>query len=205
MSTETASWPWLTTLPLYASHVCASYVTCEWSGHHSSLVLEAAKTLVHAFISRRLDYCNSLLYGVSDSLLAKLQTVQNAAARVITGTRRKFNHITPVLRDLYWLPVRQRITFKLAMNDGLQVPTRSGTVLPGWCLHSRLVRRRQVGACSCGRRTAGHSLCQVVAGTRTSIGQRKFAVRDHPGPWPVSVVPYPLAYYSLIAPADVYK
>jgi len=68
----------------------------------SSLTLEAAKTLVHAFISSRLDYCNSLLYGVSDSLLAKLQTVQNAAAHVIIGTK-KFDHITPVLRDLHWL------------------------------------------------------------------------------------------------------
>jgi len=80
----------------------------------SSLTLEAAKTLVHAFISIRLDNCNSLLYEASDSLLAMLQTVQNAAASVITGTR-KFDHITPVLRDLYWLPVRQRISFKLAM------------------------------------------------------------------------------------------
>ena len=60
--------------------------------------------MVYAFVSSRLDYCNSLLYGVSDSLLAKLQTVQNTAARVITGTR-KFDHIIPVLRDLHWLPV----------------------------------------------------------------------------------------------------
>ena len=41
---------------------------------------ESAKTLVHAFVSSRLDYCNSLLYGVSDELLHKLQVIQNAAA-----------------------------------------------------------------------------------------------------------------------------
>ena len=65
-------------------------------------------TLVHAFISSRLDYCNSLLYGVGDGLLKKLQDVQNAAARVVTVTgTKKFDHITPVLRDLHWLPVRQ--------------------------------------------------------------------------------------------------
>ena len=80
----------------------------------SSLTLEAAKTLVHVFVSSCLDYANSLLYGISDGLLAKLQTVQNAAAPVVTGTR-KFDHITPVLHQLHWLPVRQRITFKLAM------------------------------------------------------------------------------------------
>ena len=69
-------------------------------------------TLVYAFISSRLDYCNSLLYGVGDCLLKKLQAAQNAAARVVTGTK-KCDHITHVLRDLHWLPVRQ---YKLAMT-----------------------------------------------------------------------------------------
>ena len=57
----------------------------------------------------------SVLYGVSDELLQKLQVIQNAAARVATGAR-KFDHITPVLHELHWLPVRQRIRFKLAMT-----------------------------------------------------------------------------------------
>jgi len=72
-------------------------------------------TYLHVFISSRLDYCNSLLYGVGDGLLKKLQAVQNAAARVVTGAK-KFDHITPVLRDLHWLRVRQRIKYKLAMT-----------------------------------------------------------------------------------------
>ena len=64
----------------------------------SSLTTDRTKTLVHAFISSRLDYCNSLLlYGVDDGLLKKLQAVQNVAARATTETR-KFDHITPVLR-----------------------------------------------------------------------------------------------------------
>jgi len=75
--------------------------------------MNATKTLVQAFISCRLDYCNSLLYGVSDRLLQRLQLVQNAAARLVTGTRRS-DHITPVLRQLHWLPVRQRVAFKVA-------------------------------------------------------------------------------------------
>jgi len=69
---------------------------------------------VHAFISRRLDYCNSLLYGVNDGLLKKLQAVQNAAARVSTETG-KFDHIRPVLRELHWLTVRKCIIYKLAV------------------------------------------------------------------------------------------
>ena len=70
------------------------------------LSAEAAKTVVHAFISLRLDYCNSLLFGISNNLLRRLQAVQNAAARLVTGTRRR-EHITSVLRQLHWLPVRQ--------------------------------------------------------------------------------------------------
>ena len=58
-------------------------------------------------------YCNSLLYGISDGLLQRLQSVQNATARLVTGARLS-DHITPVLRQLHWLPVRQRVAFKIA-------------------------------------------------------------------------------------------
>ena len=78
-----------------------------------SLKTEAAKTLVQAFISCRLDYCNSLLYGVTDNVIRRVQALQNAAARLITGSRRR-DHITPVLCQLHWLPVRRRVEFKLA-------------------------------------------------------------------------------------------
>ena len=79
----------------------------------SSLTDDSAKTLVHAFVSSRLDYCNSVLYSVSGRLLRKLQTVQNAAARVVTRSR-KFD-ITPVLNELHWLPMVQSVRFKLAL------------------------------------------------------------------------------------------
>ena len=71
-----------------------------------SLSVNATKTLVQAFISCRLDCCNSLLFGISDGLLHRLQSVENAAACLVTGARR-CDHITPVLRQLHWLPVRQ--------------------------------------------------------------------------------------------------
>ena len=50
-----------------------------------SLSTDAAKTLVHAFVSSRLDYCNALLHGMSEELLHRIQSVQNAAARHVTG------------------------------------------------------------------------------------------------------------------------
>jgi len=57
----------------------------------------------------------ALLYGVADGVLRRLQSVLHAAARLITGIRH-FDHITPTLRDtLHWLPISQRITFKIAL------------------------------------------------------------------------------------------
>ena len=66
-----------------------------------------------AFIDCRLDYCNALLYGIADCQLQRLQSVQNAAAWLVTGLRRT-EHITPALKSLHWLPIRQRVTYKLA-------------------------------------------------------------------------------------------
>ncbi|KAI2648195.1 putative RNA-directed DNA polymerase from transposon BS [Labeo rohita] len=72
------------------------------------------ETAIHAFISFRLDYCNSLYLGINSSSISRLQMVQNAAARLLTGVR-KHEHITSVLRSLHWLPVRFRIDFKVLM------------------------------------------------------------------------------------------
>uniref|UniRef100_A0A669CXC1 Reverse transcriptase domain-containing protein n=1 Tax=Oreochromis niloticus TaxID=8128 RepID=A0A669CXC1_ORENI len=68
--------------------------------------------IIHAFISSRLDYCNGLFTCFNKSALNRLQTVQNAAARLLTGTKRR-SHITPVLASLHWLPVNFRFHFKI--------------------------------------------------------------------------------------------
>ncbi|XP_073328899.1 uncharacterized protein [Pagrus major] len=78
------------------------------------LSFSAAETLIHAFITSRLDYCNSILYGSSSKVLNKLQYIQNSAARLLTHTRSR-EHITPVLQNLHWLPVPHRINFKLLL------------------------------------------------------------------------------------------
>jgi len=61
----------------------------------------------------RIDYCNSVLVGLPASTLAPLQRVQNAAARLILGLSRR-SHVTPALQQLHWLPIKIRITFKVA-------------------------------------------------------------------------------------------
>ncbi|CAH3014752.1 unnamed protein product [Porites evermanni] len=71
-----------------------------------------AEVLVHAFINSKLDFCNSLLHGLPKYEINKLQSVQNAAARVIACLS-KFDHISDTLKELHWLPVEQRIIFKI--------------------------------------------------------------------------------------------
>ena len=75
---------------------------------------ETAEMMVHAFITSKIDIGNSLLHGITKTQLHRLQRIQNIAARLITYTK-PHQHITPVLHDLHWLPVEQRITFKVAL------------------------------------------------------------------------------------------
>ena len=73
------------------------------------------ETLVHAFVTSKLDNCNSLLAELPQYLLDRVQRVQNAAAHFFCCTR-KYDRITPVLKELHWrLPVKQCIIFKILL------------------------------------------------------------------------------------------
>ena len=82
------------------------------------MAMDEATTLclVHAFVTTRLDSCNSLLYGLPDKDLAKIQRVQNTAARLVSCLPRS-HHITilPVLMQLHWLPVKFRTVYKILL------------------------------------------------------------------------------------------
>ena len=96
--------------PKHARHLTSTFVHCATFDLPTT---EACKTIAAAIVGSRLDNCNSLLAGTSVSNLARLQLVPNTLARVVTEKSR-FCHITPVLSELHWLPVRHRINFKIA-------------------------------------------------------------------------------------------
>ena len=96
--------------------------TCKNAWYHlrqigeirSYLDIEATQTLMHSFVTSRLDAFNGLLYGVPKQQISKLQRIQNAAARIVTLSK-KADHITPILYKLHWLPITERIEYKILL------------------------------------------------------------------------------------------
>jgi len=78
------------------------------------LSFKSTEILIHAFITSKLDNYNSVLYGLPKYLIDRVQSVQNASARLITLSRKR-EHITPILLQLHWLPVIYRINFKILL------------------------------------------------------------------------------------------
>ncbi len=79
-----------------------------------SLPRHALLTLIRALVVSKVDYCNSVLAGLSIQLQDRLQSVLNAAARLVFSARRS-EHITPLLRELHWLKVPERVKFRLCV------------------------------------------------------------------------------------------
>jgi len=130
---------------LKLSSICWWQLRQLWS-IRDCLTQEACETLVHAFVTSKLDYCNGVLAGCSKKALRPLQLVQNGAARFVTRTR-KYEHITPVLESLHWLKVQERIIFKVALlvHKGLHgsSPSYLSEVLQPLPCGAGVVRRSQ--------------------------------------------------------------
>ena len=92
----------------------------QFKGHSTTFEIQLRKYInvtttevfVYVFIYSKLDFCNSLIYGLPKYNINKLQSVQNAAVRVIACLR-KFDHNSDTLKELHLLPVEQRIIFKI--------------------------------------------------------------------------------------------
>ena len=110
---------WLDTNLTMSAHINE---TCQAAIYHlynikrisRYLSYDDRKSIVQAVIMSRIDYCNSLLVGVPSTQLSKLQRLQNAAARLVSNVA-KYDHITPTLVNLHWLPVTYRVNFKMVM------------------------------------------------------------------------------------------
>ena len=122
--------------------------------------------IINALVFSRLYYCSTVWSNTSDKNLRKLQHVQNFAARIISG-KRKFDHITPVLRDLRWLTVTQQ----LYLRDAVFTFKCMTGCAPDY-LRSKLVTRGQAS----GRVTRNSQQLNIPL-FRTATGQRSFQYR----------------------------
>ena len=130
------------------------------------LTVNATRSLVQAMVMSHLDYGNSLLYGINDGLLDKLQKVQNSAARLVLGLR-KYDHIEQGRRNLHWLPVRYRILFKIAAITYKVLSTNQPAYL------RELLEYQQT---NCRLRSRSLHLLKVPKSKLKQAGDRSFAV-----------------------------
>jgi len=96
----------------HVTRTTCSVVLRQLRSIRRSMSRPVLQSLVSSLVLSRLDFGNSILVGMP-ALLQRLQSVMNAAARLIFPSS-KFDHVTPVLRQLHWLKVRERIDFRLA-------------------------------------------------------------------------------------------
>ena len=142
-------------------------------------------------VSTRLDYCNSLLYGMTECNMNKLQRVQNTLARLVTNSSSRC-HITPILAELHWLPVKARIEYKIALLAYRTMTTERPTYLSELLNLNKPARQL---------RSSSHcSLCDGRA--KTVFGGRAFC---HSAPTVWNSLPYSITDQSLSTSLNVFK
>lgn len=134
-----------------------------------ALPLETAKTLVNCFVVSRLDYCNSLLAGVPQTTLDRLQRVMNTAARMLCGVGRR-EHVSDLLSNcLHWLRVPQRVQFKLCLLMYKSLHGMAPTYLAELCQSVGMVDAR-------GRLRSAERGDLITPRSATKFGDRAFAI-----------------------------
>jgi len=136
-----------------------------------SLDTESAKTLVHAFVSSRVDGCNAMLAGSSKAITDRLQRVINAAARVVSGTHKFDRFLTHLLySELHWLDVPQRIQFKLGVTVHRYLQGNAPQYLVDcWKSTTDAVSRQRLRSASCHQLIVPRHRCTI-------FGRRAFTV-----------------------------
>ena len=128
--------------------------------------MEATKALIHAFVTSRLDYCNGILSGVASLYIRQLQSVLNAAAKLLVR-KKKYDHITATLRDdLHWLPIVQRAQYKACLMVYKSLHQQAPEYLTQLCIPvASITGRRHL-------RSAAHGELNVPR----TYGPRSFAI-----------------------------
>ena len=101
----------------HISSICRSsfYQIRQLRQIRSSLDRNSATILANSLVHSKLDYCNSLLYGLPDTSISRLQRVQNSLARVVCNVSKRSAHSITLLKTLHWLPISQRIKYKISL------------------------------------------------------------------------------------------
>ena len=120
-------------------------------------------TIINTLVFSKLFYCSSVWSNAAITHLLKIQAVQNFAARIISNTR-KFDYVTPILKDLRWLPVKSQLYYR---NEVLAFKCISGLTRP--CLASLFLKRGEVS----GRVTRNSHLFNIPP-FKSATGQKTF-------------------------------
>jgi hypothetical protein len=155
------------------SHISRIVCTCFYHLRRlrtvrSLLGQEITARLVSAFVLSRLDYCNALLAELPASTLAPLQRVMHAAARLVRNLLPR-DHVTSAMKLLHWLPVKQRVDFKLCLLVHLAINGRAPTYL-----NDLIKTTASVPGRASNRSASNNDL--VIQRTRLKLGERAFSV-----------------------------
>ena len=155
------------------SHISRIVCTCFYHLRRlrtvrSLLGQEITARLVSAFVLSRLDYCNALLAELPASTLAPLQRVMHAAARLVCNLLPR-DHVTSAMKLLHWLPVKQRVDFKLCLLVHLAINGRAPTYL-----NDLIKTTASVPGRASNRSASNNDL--VIQRTRLKLGERAFSV-----------------------------
>jgi hypothetical protein len=131
----------------------------------SSLDHNSSVLLANALVTSKLDFCNSLYYGLPESSIHRLQLIQNSLARVICPYVKRRDHITPTLRKLHWLPITSRIKYKIALITYKTLHHKSPSYL-----HSLLIPYTPVRSLR-----SSDKLLLTVPSLKSSTGRRSFS------------------------------
>ena len=147
---------------------CACYYHLKDFRHiHKFLSVETIALLANSMINSRIDYYNSLLYGVNNFNMAKLQKIQNALCRIVLRLY-KTSHVTSYLQKLHWLPISYRILFKYNLITFKAIKFSQPTYLSSLIKTSSLTR--------------GHRLSLSPVRPKKAISRRGFAMAS-PTEW----------------------